>query len=40
MINVIYALIAISMLVMWLLLVEDDDDGGGGTLIPAYAPNK
>ena len=40
MINVIYALIAISMLVMWLLLVEDDDDGGGGTLMPIYAPTK
>jgi hypothetical protein len=36
MINVVYTLIALSMLVFWLALNEDDDDQDGGKMIPAY----
>ena len=38
MINVVYTLIALSMLtIFWYLSInEDDDDMGGGKMIPAY----
>ena len=36
MINVVYTLIALSMIVFWFSLNEDDDDMDGGKMIPAY----
>ena len=40
MINVIYTLIALSMVVFWISLSEDDDDEGGGKLIPVRCPES
>lgn len=40
MIYVVYAMIAIAMLVMWFAMTEDDDGPGGGTLIPVRVPSQ